>query len=267
MHKPEGAKPRLLVVDDNEDMLQFLKSSFEETYDVVTATNGMEALSLLENHQISAIVSDLMMPKMNGVELCRAVRGNQSFSHIPFILLTAKTDNFSKIEGMNCGADYYVEKPFSTHFLDACLTNLMTRRKQLAQKFSQEPLAPPTALAATPVDETFITRLTTAIEDNFCNPNLNVDFLAEQMHMSRSSLYAKIKTLASMTPNELIQITRLKRAARMLREEHYMVSEVGTLVGFNSSSYFSKCFKAQFGMTPGEFAGPHSPATDTQTNP
>lgn len=267
MHKPEGAKPRLLVVDDNEDMLQFLKSSFEETYDVVTATNGMEALSLLENHQISAIVSDLMMPKMNGVELCRAVRGNQSLSHIPFILLTAKTDNFSKIEGMNCGADYYVEKPFSTHFLDACLTNLMTRRKLLAQKFSQEPLAPPTALAATPVDETFITRLTTTIEDNFCNPNLNVDFLAEQMHMSRSSLYAKIKTLASMTPNELIQITRLKRAARMLREEHYMVSEVGTLVGFNSSSYFSKCFKAQFGMTPGEFAAPHPAATDTQTNP
>ena len=159
-----------------------------------------------------------------------------------------------------------MEKPFSTHFLDACLTNLMTRRKQLVQKFSQEPLAPPTALAATPVDETFITRLTTTIEDNFCNPNLNVDFLAEQMHMSRSSLYAKIKTLASMTPNELIQITRLKRAARMLREEHYMVSEVGTLVGFNSSSYFSKCFKAQFGMTPGEFATPHPAATDSQTN-
>ncbi len=194
---------------------------------------------------------------MNGVELCRAVRSNCNYSHIPFILLTAKTDNYSKIEGLNCGADAYVEKPFSVNYLEARIHNLVEMRKLLREKFSQTPLEPINTIAPNPVDDQFLTQLTNIIEENFSNPELSVDFLANRMGISRSGLYAKIKTLANVTPNELIQLTRLKKAAKLLAENKYRINEICYMVGFNSSSYFSKCFQRQFGIKPGEFT-PHS---------
>lgn len=248
-----NARPVMLIVDDNEEMLRFIGGNFDTNYDVVTAVNGREALEKLAEYDVTIIVSDWMMPVMDGVELCRAVRSNSNYSHIPFLLLTAKTDNFSKIEGLNCGADSYVEKPFSVDYLEARISNLLEMRKLLRQRYSQMPLEPINTLASTPMDDVLLTRLSEIIEENFSNPSLSVDFLAEQLGISRSGLYSKIKTLASVTPNELIQITRLKKAAQLLSENKYRINEICYMVGFNSSSYFSKCFQKQFGMKPGEF--------------
>ena len=142
---------------------------------------------------------------MNGGELCRAVRSNQTMSHIPFILLTAKTDVNSKIEGMNCGADAFIEKPFSLQYLEACIKNIVDLRKLLRQKFSEMPLMPLNSIAGNSSDEKFLTKMNEIIEQNFSNPELSVDYLAEQLCISRSGLFAKIKSLANITPNELIQ--------------------------------------------------------------
>jgi len=251
----DGGKPTLLVVDDNEEMLAFLSGNFSADYEVATARDGEEAMEILRSRTVSMIISDWMMPRMNGLELCKAVRSDANFSHIPFVLLTARTDNYSKIEGMNCSADAYVEKPFSVNYLEARIRNLLELRAMLLRKFSQQPLEPITTIAQTPVDDVFLTRLTAIIEENFTNPDLSVDFLATAMNISRSSLYAKIKTLADVTPNELIQLTRLKRAAKLLTENKYRISEISYMVGFNSSSYFAKCFQKQFGKRPGEFIG------------
>lgn len=248
----------MLLVDDNEEMLHFLSESLKSQYKLITATDGRQALKILEHAPVSLIVSDWMMPVMDGEQLCRAVRANQLTSHIPFIMLTAKTDDASKVKGMNCGADAYIEKPFSLDYLQACIDNLLSLRAMLIQKFSQQPLTPITEIASTPLDSDFLSRLEKLIEDNFSNSELNVDFLAQQLGISRSGFFAKIKTLANASPNEMIQMIRLKHAARLLKQGQYRVSEVCYMVGFNSPSYFSKCFQKQFGIKPADFADQQS---------
>ncbi len=246
-------KPLMLIVDDNEEMLNFLSSSFSAQYSILTAEDGMEALEKLKEHEVTLIVSDWMMPRMDGVEFCKALRADQSISHIPFILLTAKTDTNSKIEGMDCGADAYIEKPFSVQYLEACIKNLLDLRNLLRQKFSKMPSVPLNSIANNSMDNKFLTRINEIIEQNFSNSELSVDFLAEELCISRSGLFAKIKTLANVTPNELIQIVSLKKAAALLSENKYRINEICYMVGFNNPSYFAKCFQKQFGIKPGEF--------------
>jgi AraC-like DNA-binding protein len=168
-------------------------------------------------------------------------------------MLTAKTDDESKAEGMNCGADAYIEKPFSVKYLNACIGNLINMRKLLMKKFSDTPSESITRMARTPLDNDFLLRMNRLIEKNIDNADLSVNFIAEQMNISRSSLFAKIKSLADVTPNEMIQVVRLRRAARLLKEGKYRVSEVCFMVGFNSPSYFSKCFQKQFGVKPTDY--------------
>ena len=255
-------QPVILIAEDNEDMARFLADSFGTAYRVITATDGTEALQRLKEQEVSLIISDWMMPNMDGIELCRRVREERMTSHIPFILLTAKTDNASKTAGMNCGADAYIEKPFSLQYLEACVKNLMDLRSQLQQKFSQMPVVPINTIAANRADEEFLTKMNRLIEENFDNPGLSVDFLAEKLCISRSGLFAKIKALANVTPNEMIQLVRLKKAASLLQENKYHISEVSYMVGFSNPSYFSKCFQKQFGMTPGKFIASGKSATD-----
>ena len=193
-----------------------------------------------------------MMPRMDGAELCRRVRNDASTSHIPFVMLTAKTDTDSKVEGMNVGADAYIEKPFSMSYLEACCLNIMHVRRLLREKYSTTPSEPITEIASTSVDKDFLERMQRIIEENFANPDLNVNFLADKMCISRSRLFAKIKTLADVSPNDMIQIVRLKKAAQLLAEGNMKVSEVCYTVGFNNPSYFSKCFYKQFGVRPTE---------------
>jgi len=247
------ARPVMLIADDNDEMLRFLSNSFKQEYTILTAEDGEEALLKLTQQEVNLIVSDWMMPKMNGVELCKAVRADRVISHIPFVLLTAKTDVHSKIEGMDCGADSYIEKPFSLQYLKSCIKNLLDLREMLYHKFSNMPLVPLKSIAGNRADEEFLSRMNEIIEENFSNPDLSVDFLADKLFISRSGLFAKIKTLANVTPNELIQVVRLKKAAGLLSENKYRINEISYMVGFNNPSYFSKCFQKQFGMKPGEF--------------
>lgn len=248
-----GKNPLMLIVDDNEEMLSFLSACFSPRYAVLTAGNGKQALQLLKAHEVSLIISDWMMPVMDGVAFCKAVRANQLTSHIPFILLTAKTDVTSKVQGMDCGADAYIEKPFSMQYLEACIKNLLDLRELLRQKFCRMPFVPINSMAGNSADEQFLSRLNELIEQNFSNPELSVDFLAGKLCISRSGLFAKIKSLANVTPNELIQVVRLKKAAALLKEKKYRINEVSYMVGFNNPSYFTKCFQKQFGVKPGEF--------------
>ncbi len=253
--EPADEKPALLVVDDNEEMLHFVASHFESSYNIVTATNGQEALERMAHAKVSLIICDWMMPVMDGVEFLKAVRSNENYSHIPFVMLTAKTDNTSKIETMRCGADAYVEKPFSIGYLDARIENLLEMRRMLREKYSNSPFEPITTLAPTQVDNELLTRMQKLIDENLANPDLNVDFLAERLGISRSGLYDKIRSLADVTPHELIQLSRLKKAAEYLAEGKYRVQEVSYMVGISNSSYFSRLFQKQFGVKPSEFKG------------
>jgi signal transduction histidine kinase/DNA-binding response OmpR family regulator len=250
---PRSSKDTMLIVDDSEDMVAFLKDSFCNQYEVITASDGIEALDLLKKHEVNIIISDWMMPRMDGAELCRRVRLNPLTSHIPFVMLTAKTDDDAKVEGMDVGADIYIEKPFSLEYLEACIRNMLKLRRQLMEKFSTQPLEPVTEIAQNATDNEFLVRMNRIIEENFSNSELNVNFLAEKLNISRSGLFAKIKTLADITPNEMIQIVRLKKAAQLLLERKYTVSEIGYMVGFSNPSYFSKCFQKQFGIKPADY--------------
>lgn len=248
-----GKKATILVVEDDDDMRNFIAANFKSSYEVLTAGDGEEAIEKLKTNGAGIIVSDWMMPKMDGAELCKKVRSNPETSHILFIMLTAKTDDESKTEGMNIGADAYIEKPFSIKYLEACIRNLLSRRKLLMERFANSPSEPISHIADNPVDNELLTRMNEIILENINKPELNVGFIASQLHLSRSGLFAKIKSLTDVTPNEMIQVVRLRRAAQLLSEGKHSVSEVAFLVGFNSSSYFAKCFYRQFGVRPSEF--------------
>lgn len=254
----EPAKPTMLIVDDDEDMRQFVKAHFEKMYTVYTADNGKDALRKLEKHPVSLIISDWMMPEMDGPEFCRRVRENSEYSHLPFVMLTAKTDDAAKTESMNCGADVYIEKPFSMKYLEASVRQLLEMRRLLRSKFSHTPLEPIAEIAPTQVDNAFLERMSRIIEENVANPELNVAFLAEKMGISRSSLFNKIRGLADVTPNEMIQLVKLKKGAQLLKEGNYRISEISYMVGFSSPSYFAKCFQKQFGVKPMDFVAAES---------
>lgn len=247
-------RPKVLIVEDNEDMLNFLSNHFKKEYMVLTAQNGVQGLRLLKSHSVTLIVSDWMMPEMDGAEFCRQVRADHAISHLPIILLTAKTDSDSKAIGMDVGADAYIEKPFSMKHLEATIRNLMEMRRLLLVKFSQNSSEAITQMAKSPVDNVFLVKLNQLIEDNMCNSQLSVPFIANEMGISRSGLFAKLKALTDATPNEMIQIVRLRKAAELMKDGRYRINEICYMVGFSSPSYFSKCFQQQFGMKPGEYA-------------
>jgi two-component system sensor histidine kinase/response regulator hybrid len=173
-------------------------------------------------------------------------------------MLTAKTDDAAKTESMNCGADVYIEKPFSMKYLEASVRQLLEMRRLLRSKFSHTPLEPIAEIAPTQVDNAFLERMSRIIEENVANPELNVAFLAEKMGISRSSLFNKIRGLADVTPNEMIQLVKLKKGAKLLKEGNYRISEISYMVGFSSPSYFAKCFQKQFGVKPMDFVAAES---------
>lgn len=245
--------PTMLIVDDNPDMLKFLSDNFINNYSVIIAEDGKQALDKLKENEINLIISDWMMPVMDGAELCKRVRADFAISHIPFILLTAKTDLNSKISGINCGADAYIEKPFSIDYLEACIKNLLELRDLLKSKFSKLPQVPITDLAVNSSDNEFLKRINQIIEQNFADSEFSIDQLAEQLCVSRSGLFSKIKNMTDVTPNDIIRIVRLKKAAELLLENKYQIKEICYMVGFSSPSYFAKCFQKQFGIRPKEF--------------
>lgn len=248
-----SGKPTLLIVEDNTDMRNFLHDSFSVTYNIVLAENGQEGLEQLKKQTADLIISDVMMPVMDGFAFAKAVKEDIAYSHIPLVLLTAKTDNQSKVTGIKSGADVYIEKPFSIQVLRAQIENLLESRKKLRKKFSEMPFVPLDSVAVNKADEQFLSKMNEIIEKNISNVDFSIDVLAEQLCISRSGLFAKIKTLVEMTPNELIQLVRLKKAAELLSTQKYRINEICYQVGFNNPSYFSKCFQKQFGVLPKDF--------------
>lgn len=244
----------ILVVEDDKEMLSFICNQIGLKYRTVRASNGKEALEILQqNNLISLIVSDIMMPQMDGLELCQIIKSNIEFSHIPIILLTAKTAIQSKIKGIELGANDYIEKPFSIEYLLARITNLIDNQENMRKSFISSPFTNAQSIALSKTDVDFLERLTDIIQKHLSDPEFNVDTLAEKIFMSRSSLHRKIKNIAQITPNEFIQLERLKTAAKLIQSKEYKINEICYLVGFNSPSYFSKCFQKHFGLLPKEF--------------
>lgn len=243
----------ILVVEDDPEMQNFICAQLETVYCVIRASNGKEALQVLSEKTINLIVSDVMMPEMDGFELCHTLKTDIEHSHIPIILLTAKVTMQSKIEGIELGADDYIEKPFSTEYLLARIANLLSNQDKLRHAFTSSPFVNAKTIALSKADENFLDKLIEVIQKNISEPDFNVDILAEKMNMSRSSLHRKIKGIAQITPNEFIQLERLKMAAQLIQSGEYRINEVCYIVGFNSSSYFAKCFQKQFGVLPKDF--------------
>ncbi|MGQ1890232.1 hybrid sensor histidine kinase/response regulator transcription factor [Thermophagus sp. OGC60D27] len=242
-------KPSLLVVEDDVDFRNFLCNQLSRHYNINKAVNGVDGLKKLEEEHVDIIISDITMPVMDGLQFCEEVKSNLDYSHIPIILLTARANLQSKIEGLDVGADAYVEKPFSMEYLLAQVFNLLSNRNKLKESFVNSPLEKIRSIAPTKADEEFLKRVTDIIHENISDPRFNVDQLASNLNMSRSSLHRKIKGISELTPNEFILLTKLKKAATYI-QEGIRVNEVCFLVGFSSPSYFSKAFKKQFGVSP-----------------
>lgn len=245
--------PTLLLVDDNEEILVFLKDDLEEHYAIFTAGSGTEALEVLNTEVIQLVVSDVMMPDMDGFELCSHIKNNVEYCHIPVILLTAKNTLQAKIEGLEIGADAYVEKPFSPEFLQAQIASLLSNRNKVKAHFASSPLAHIKSMAYNKADEQFLGNLQQIIGKHLDDKMLDVEFLAKQMNMSRPTLYRKIKQVIDRTPNELIAQARLQKAAMLLQLADYKVFEVAHMVGFHSSSSFGKAFLKQYKVTPATY--------------
>ena len=246
-------KSTILLVDDNRDILEVLSEELKHSYQLFKAFNGEQAIKILEKETIHLIISDVMMPKMDGFELCEKLKSNFEYSHIPIILLTAKNTLESKITGLKHGADAYIEKPFDITYLVVQTENLLANRSKLRQYFAQAPHEHLKNITGNREDVDFLEKLNQAIIKNMDNQELDVDLLAATLNVSRTSLFRKIKGISDLTPNELINFTRLKRAAELLSEGTYRIYEVSDMVGFGSQTHFGKSFFKQYGQTPTEF--------------
>lgn len=250
----DPSRPTVLVVEDNLEMRNFIAREVHSEYNVVMAEHGHEALLLLHEWSVQLIISDIMMPVMDGFELLKKVKTELEFSHIPILLLTAKNTMQSRLDGLELGADAYIEKPFSMDLVMAQIANLLNNRNSMRAYYFNSPIANMKSMAYTKADEYFLERLNEIIVAEIDNPNLDVDLIAGQMNMSRPTLYRKINALSNLTPNELINITRLKKAAEFILAGKMKIYEISEAVGFNSQSYFSRSFSKQFGMTPSQYA-------------
>jgi two-component system cell cycle response regulator len=246
-------KPTILLVDDNEELLEFIADDLSEKYDVRKATDGLQALHILKEEAIQLIISDVMMEGMDGFELCKAIKSGFDYSHIPVILLTAKNTLQSKIEGLELGADAYIEKPFSPEYLHVQIANLLSNRNKIKEYFAKSPLVHIKSIAHSRADELFLEKLNEAIYNNLEDEELDVEKLAKIMNVSRPTLYRKIKSISDLSANELINLTRLKKAAELLAEGNYKIYEVATIVGYSSQTNFGRNFLKQFGMTPSAY--------------
>lgn len=243
----------ILLVDDDKELLDFEVKILSPHYHVLTAENGEEALEVLRETNVNLIVCDIMMPIMDGFEFTKRIKSDIEFSHIPVILLTAKVNVEAKVQGFEVGADAYIDKPFSLEVLMAQIANLLQNREKLRETYIKHPYIGANTIALTRSDEEFIQKLHAIVLENLDNSGFVVEDIAEQFNMSRASFYRKIKGVLNLTPNEYIRVERLKKAAQLLKEKTYKVNEICYMVGFNSPSYFSKCFQQQFGVLPKDF--------------
>lgn len=243
----------ILIIDDNKDILEFLSVILEDQYKLCLALNGEVAQRVLDKEVIHLIISDIMMPGIDGFELCKLIKSNVEYCHIPIILLTSKNTYSAHIEGLEVGADAYIQKPFSSEFLQVQITNLLKNRRKIKDHFASSPFEDVRVMAHSKTDEDFLKKMDNYIKSHIKNPNIDIDTLAEHMFMSRTTLYRKIKSLSSLSPKELIDITRLKTASGLIAENDYSLNEIAKKVGYNSQSLFTRNFQKYFKMTPSQY--------------
>lgn len=250
----DDSPPTILLVEDNEELLQILASLFSPIYRVLLARDGKEGLEKAREERPDIIVSDVMMPEMSGTEMCLKIKNDFDVCHIPVVLLTALTSAEQNIEGLQRGADDYINKPFNAKVLLARCNNLVRNRIILQKKFSQQKDFDAQSLASNPIDQKFLDTVNSIIEKNLDNIDFDMNMMARELGLSRSSLYAKFKALTGMTPNDFVLSCKLKRAAAMLTgNPDLQIADISDRLGFGSPRYFTRCFKAQFEITPAEY--------------
>ena len=247
----------ILITEDDDEVRGFLERELSLHFKIRTVANGKDALRVLEEEEISLVVSDVMMPEMNGFELCRTIKSQLPFSHISVILLTALTDERQRIFGITGGADDYIQKPFHTDYVKIKIIHLLQERQKLRERLLEK-LRDNKLLLSEPekvesIDDTFLRKFAEQIEAVYADPEYNVEKLSETLGLSRGHLHRKIKELTGTAPVEFLRTYRLNKATQLLRQNAYTVSEVAYRTGFSSPAYFSKCFKAVYGVTPTEY--------------
>lgn len=250
-------KKKLLLVEDNKDLRTVIADYLSPHYRIVEAFDGVEASAIMEQSRIDLIISDIMMPRKDGITLCREVKSDVGTSHIPFILLTAKSGIESKIEGTGSGADIYFEKPVDLQLLLLSIQNLFNRQQQLKQYYAQNYFVDSSELSTNEQDNRFLKKLGEIIDSKMEEAEMDVTYIASELSMSRSKLYTKIKTMTDKSIVEFILSYRLRKAARLIAEEDFSMGEVMAQIGIESQSYFTRSFKKEFGETPTAFAAKH----------
>ena len=252
----EGADKNIdiLIVEDNEELRHFLVNMLQNDYRILEAADGKSGLDLTVSAMPDLIISDIMMPVMDGIELLEAVKKNHNISHIPFILLSAKASLDDRIQGLEYGADDYITKPFSSSYLKARISSLLKQRDALRRHFTRKSGdISPSIPQITHFDETFINQIVQAVEEGLQNPDFKIEDLADSMNLSRTVFYRKIRSLLGVSPIDFVRDMRIKRAVQLLDSEAYTISEVAYMSGFSSPQYFNRVFKNIMNCTPTEY--------------
>ncbi|MDJ1482606.1 response regulator [Cytophagaceae bacterium YF14B1] len=251
--KKQGIKPTILIVDDNEELHYFLRGSLAEDYIIVEAENGKTGFEKTKEILPDLIISDVMMPVMNGNSFCKLAKQDPQTSHIPFLTLSAKDSTDARIEGVEAGADYYFSKPLSIELLALTIRNIFLQKEKLKEKHISNQLKDVVEQAHSTQDRNFLTELVNLIKVHLSDPELNIDYLCGQLGMSRTRLYTKTKDLTNQSIGDFIRTIRLQKALHLLTEENLPIVEVMYKVGIQTQSYFTKAFKTEFGKTPMQF--------------
>jgi CheY-like chemotaxis protein/AraC-like DNA-binding protein len=248
--------PLLLLVEDNDDMRKFIRTQLQSHYKVEVAENGKAGLDKAQKIMPDLILSDVMMPKLDGIQMLDMLKNNELTSHIPVILLSAKSAIESQVAGLTYGADYYITKPFNNAFLLAAVNNILNQRKKIVQKISSKQVVidlNPDQVMVTSKDQLFLEKVISVVEEKMADPDFIIETVADEVNMARPTFFKKFKSLTQMAPVEFVRDMRLKRAKQYLDAGAGNITEVSYQVGFSSSKYFSTCFKAKYNMTPSEY--------------
>lgn len=251
-HHAEGI-PVIMIVEDDKEITNYIKNSLESTYRVSTAATGVKGYETALQMIPDLIISDIKLPELSGIEICKRLKNDEKTSHIPIILLTGYATRESKLEGLSQGADVYMTKPFNISELEAHIRNLLSSRKKLRARFSREILLEPRKIAITDIDEKFLRRVMDVVEKHMSDSSFNAELLSNEVGMSRMQLYRKLRGLTDQTVHEFIRSMRLKRAVQLLEEKRMTITEVAYEVGFKDLSYFARCFRKEFNRSPSEY--------------
>ena len=253
IQETNSSSPTILIAEDNHDLREFIKSILNNKYNVIEAENGAIALDIARKDSPDIIISDILMPEMDGKQLCVQIKQDIQTCHIPFIMITALSSETDQIEGLTVGADDYITKPFNPEILKTKIKNVLKSRELISRRYATLSALEPEEFVTEDKDATFLLEIIEFIKANVSNPDLKVDDLSKNAGMSRSPFFKKLKNLTGKTPNDFIRDIRLNQAAKLLLKSDLNITEIAYQTGFTSPKYFRECFKKQFGESPSQY--------------